>query len=287
MTDTALRSDVEDHRDWIGRSADFDDVATLSPVARLSATLDRADPEPKNGDMLPPGWHWLYFLPDVPQASLGPDGHGARGGFLPPIAQPRRMWAGSRFDFRLPIPLGSPIHRKTTIVDVVGKTGRNGPLVFVNLRHDISVDGEIAVAEEQDLVFREAPKPGETPPPPQPVPGEPEWERRIDADPTMLFRFSALTFNGHRIHYDHPYVTQVEGYPGLVVHGPLLGTLLIDLIRRNVGDKRLAKFGFRALRPVFDTSSFKIQGRRDGDAVSVWALDNGGELAMSATGELE
>jgi 3-methylfumaryl-CoA hydratase len=196
------------------------------------------------------------------------------------------MWAGSRFEFRRPIPLGASIQRRTTVLDVVSKRGRNGPLVFVNLRHDILVAGEVAVAEEQDLVFREAPKPDETPPPPQPVPGEAQWERIVEPDPVLLFRFSALTFNGHRIHYDHPYVTGVEGYPGLVVHGPLLGTLLVDLIRGNVADRCLVRFGFRALRPVFDTSSFAIQGRRDDDRVTVWALDNGGALAMSASGEL-
>ena len=281
MTDLA-----DNHRDWIGKSQTVDDIATLSPVARFSATLDRDDPPPAEGDVLPPAWHWLYFLPADPQSGLGPDGHGARGHFLPPIVQPRRMWAGSRFRFLGPIRLGQPIQRRTTIVDVVSKTGRNGPLLFVNQCHDILADGAVAVAEEQDLVFRDAPRPDETAPPPQAAPGEVQWERTIEPDPVLLFRFSALTFNGHRIHYDHPYVTQVEGYPGLVVHGPLLGTLLIDLIRRNVADKPLASFGFRALRPVFDISSFKIQGRRDGDDVTVWALDNEGHVAMTATGEL-
>lgn len=272
--------------DWIGRSETVEDVATLSPVARFSATLDRDDPPPATGDALPPAWHWLYFLPSDRQSRIGPDGHPERGDFLPPIPQPRRMWAGSRFQFNAPIHLGAPIRRTTTIVDVVEKTGRNGPLVFAHLRHDIECDDAIAVVEEQDLVFRDLPQPGETPPPPQPVPGEAQWERTIEPDPVLLFRYSALTFNGHRIHYDHPYVTQVEGYPGLVVHGPLLGTLLIDLIRRNVTDKRLATFGFRAQRPVFDISPFMVQGRRDGDDVTVWALDNGGDLAMKATGTL-
>lgn len=282
----ATEAGSEAYKAWIGRSAVFDDVATLSPVARMSATLDRDDPPPTEGDALPPGWHWLYFLPDVQQSRLGPDGHGARGAFLPPVELPRRMWAGSRFDFRRPIRLGTSVQRRTTIVDVVSKTGRNGPLVFVNLRHDILAEGDVAVAEEQDLVYRQAPQPGEAPPPPQPIPDAPQWERTIEPDPVLLFRFSALTFNGHRIHYDHPYVTRIEGYPGLVVHGPLLGILLLDLIRRHVTDRPLASFRFRALRPVFDISPFRIQGRRDGDAVTVWALDNGDDLAMTAEGTL-
>lgn len=271
-----------DPTDWIGRTETASEMITTTSVHRMSRTLDRDDPMPAPGDSLPPCWHWMYFAPAVPPAELGADGHPSKGGFLPPIPYPRRMWAGSRIRFLKPLRVGETATRQSEIADVTFKEGRTGKLGFVTVKHTYSGADGPAITEEQDIVYREPPAGANTAPPPQDVPGAPTFEREIDADPVMLFRYSALTFNGHRIHYDHPYVTQVEGYPGLIVHGPLIATLLVDLVRRTVPAADVATFSFRGLRPTFDTSRFKVQGFRDGDACTVWSLDNDGHLAMSA-----
>src|SRR5688572_4283531 len=246
------------YRAWIGKKQTARDLVTASPVARLAATLDRDDPPPKTGDALPPVWHWLFFLEAVPARALGPDGHPKRGEFLPPVPLPRRMWAGGRFRFLAPLRIGDAIERNSEIIDVSLKQGRTGPLAFCTVRHTISAGGTPCVIEEHDIVYREAPAPGEQPAPPQPPPEGAAFGRTITPDPALLFRFSALTFNGHRIHYDHPYVTKTEGYPGLIVHGPLLAIFLLDLVRRERPDARLTEFSFRAFRPVFDTGPFRI-----------------------------
>src|SRR6185295_18675265 len=208
-------------------------------------------------------WHWLYFLPIYRISKSGPDGHPTRGEFLPPVPLPRRMWAGSRFEFHRPLRVGSSMSRVSQIGDVTGKEGRSGPLVFVTVRHTIS-DGEgVALTEEHDIVYRENARPGDSPPPPQLAPVNAEWSREINPDPVLLFRYSALTFNSHRIHYDRRYVTEVEGYQGLVVHGPLIATLLIDLLRRNLLHATVARFAFRAMRPLFDIAPFQVCGQPD------------------------
>lgn len=251
-------------------------------MARLSATLDRDDSPPEAGDPLPPVWHWLYFLEAVPMREIGPDGHAKRGDFLPPVPLPRRMWAGGRFRFLAPIRIGDPIERTSEIADISLKKGRTGPLAFCTVRHTIAAGGAPCVIEEHDIVYRGAPVPGEAPAPAQAPPEGAAFGRTITPDPVLLFRFSALTFNGHRIHYDHPYVTKVEGYPGLVVHGPLLALLLLDLVRRERPDAALSAFSFRAFRPVFDTGPFPIAGKPDGGNLLLWAEDNAGALAMRA-----
>lgn len=286
MTDRAEDA-APDPTDWIGRTETASEMITTTSVYRMSRTLDRDDPAPKAGDPLPPCWHWLYFAPAVLPADIGPDGHPAKGGFLPPIAYPRRMWAGSRISFLKPLRVGETASRRSEIANVTFKEGRTGKLAFVTVKHTFggAEDGVVddpAIIEEQDIVYREPPAGANTAPPPQALPGPPAFEREINADPVMLFRYSALTFNGHRIHYDHPYVTEVEGYPGLIVHGPLIATLLVDLVRRSVADADIATFSFRGLRPTFDTGRFKVQGFRDGDVCTLWSLDNGGHLAMSA-----
>jgi 3-methylfumaryl-CoA hydratase len=273
---------AERYRDWIGRKQTARDLTTASPVARLAATLDRADPPPATGDPLPPSWHWLFFLEAVPLSGVGPDGHAARGQFLPPVPLPRRMYAGGRFQFLAPIRIGDPIERSSEVADIALKQGRTGPLAFCTVRHTIARDGQPCTVEEQNLVYREAPKPGDPPLPAEPPPAGAAFGRTIAPNPVLLFRFSALTFNGHRIHYDHPYATKVEGYPGLIVHGPLLVILLLDLVRRERPAARLAEFSFRAFRPVFDTSPFKIAGRESGGNFLLWAEDNEGALAMRA-----
>jgi 3-methylfumaryl-CoA hydratase len=276
---------------WIGTSETVDDVVTATPYAALSATLDRPAERPPAGTPLPPLWHWLYFLPLYRQSEVGPDGHARRGGFLPPVPLPRRMWAGSQFEFRRPLRVGDRVRRVSTIADVTEKSGRSGPLVFVKVRHEVSANEEAAPAlvEFHDIVYREAPKADDVAPPPKAAPVAAQWTRHWVPDDVLLFRYSALTFNGHRIHYDRRYVTQVEGYPGLIVHGPLIATLLLDLLRWQLADARVAKFEFRAVRPMFDIHAFDVCGDRlpDGKTVHLWARDHEGWLAMDATAVLE
>jgi 3-methylfumaryl-CoA hydratase len=275
---------------WVGRQEVARDVVTPAPYVALAATLDHDATRPAPGTPLPPLWHWLYFLPVHRRSELGPDGHAQRGGFLPPVALPRRMWAGSRFAFREPIRVGDALTRVSTIESVKEKTGRTGPLVFVTVRHEVTRDGEAAPAlvEHHDIVYREAPRPGEAAPPPLQAPTSAAFEARWVPDDVLLFRYSALTFNGHRIHYDRRYATGVEGYPGLVVHGPLLATLLLDLLRTHQPEARVTAFAFRAVRPVFDTASFAVCGA-PGDApgaIHLWVRDGDGLLAMDATATL-
>lgn len=254
---------------------------TPTPVAALAATLDRADPAPCEGDPLPPLWHWLYFLPIARQSELGEDGHPARGGFLPPVPLPRRMWAGGRLSFGPPLRIGQTIHRRSVVADVTEKAGRAGTLVFVLVRHEIGGPDGIAITEEHDIVYRDAPAPDEPAAPPRPAPADGVWRREIVPDSVLLFRYSALTFNGHRIHYDRSFVTTVEGYPGLIVHGPFIVTLLMDLLRRNT-DTPVANLRYRAVRPLFDTAPFTSHGRPKPGGAALWAADPEGALAMQA-----
>ncbi|OGA02390.1 MAG: acyl-CoA dehydrogenase, partial [Betaproteobacteria bacterium RIFCSPLOWO2_02_FULL_62_17] len=218
-------------QDWTGRSETIEDQVSAVPFAALSATLDRDPARPAPGTELPPLWHWLYFLPMPRQSEIGPDGHARRGGFLPPVPLPRRMWAGSQFRFLSPLRVGDSLRRVSTIENVSEKTGRTGALVFVKVRHEIHANGAASpsLIEHHDIVYREAARPGDPVPPPavnpSPAPASAAWENKWVPDDVLLFRYSALTFNGHRIHYDRRYVTEVEGYPGLIVHGPLIATL--------------------------------------------------------------
>jgi 3-methylfumaryl-CoA hydratase len=276
---------------WIGKTETVTDTITATPYAALSATLDRDPEEPPAGTPLPPLWHWLYFLPLYRQSEVGPDGHAQRGGFLPPVPLPRRMWAASQLEFNRPLRVGDAIRRVSTITDVSEKSGRTGALVFVKVRHEIRANDEAspAIVEFHDIVFREAPKAGDVAPPPKAAPTQSRWQRRVVPDAVLLFRYSALTFNGHRIHYDRKYVTGVEGYPGLVVHGPLIATLLLDLLREKLSDATVRRYEFRAVRPLFDTNAFDVCGEpaRDGRSVRLWAKDHEGSLAMDATAEID
>ncbi len=200
------------------------------------------------------------------QSEIGADGHAKRGGFLPPVPLPRRMWAGSQFEFRSPVRVGDAVARTSTIDDVTTKEGRTGTLVFVKVRHEVRCNGaaEPALVEFHDIVYREAQRPDDVAPPPQAAPADAAWQREIVPDDVLLFRYSALTFNGHRIHYDRKYVTEVEGYPGLIVHGPLIATLLIDLLRRQMPEAEVATFRFKAVRPTFDLNPFRVNGAAAG-----------------------
>lgn len=269
-------------KDWLGRSEHRSDQISAAPIAALSATLDREDPIPVTGSEVPPLWHWLYFLPQTLQRDIGHDGHAQLGGFLPPVPLPRRMWAGGRLEFFHPLQVGDQVARMSRIMSVDVKDGRSGPLVFVCIRHEIAGSHGLALTEEHDIVYREAPAPGAPMPPPRAAPTNADASREIVPDPVLLFRYSALTFNGHRIHYDRSYVTDVEGYPGLVVHGPLIATLLMDLATRQAPRSRVSRFEFKALRPIFDIHRFSAHCRVDGNAMSLWASDHEGWLAMNA-----
>jgi 3-methylfumaryl-CoA hydratase len=274
-------------KDWIGKSETIADNATATPYAALSATLDRPSERPPAGTPLPALWHWLYFLPLHRQSEIGPDGHAKRGGFLPPVPLPRRMWAGSQFEFHKLLLVGDALTRTSTIADVTEKSGRTGPLVFVKVRHEIrrNDESQVALTEFHDIVYREAPKPDDVAPPPKAAPSESPWEKKWVPDDVLLFRYSALTFNGHRIHYDRRYVTEVEGYPGLIVHGPMIATLLLDLLRHKLPDAEVARYEFRAVRPIFDINHFFVCGapQADGKTFQLWARDHEGWLAMDAT----
>ena len=278
-------------QDWIGRSETVTDIATATPYAALSATLDQLDIQrPAPGIPLPNLWHWLYFLPIHAQAEIGPDGHAQRGGFMPPVPLPRRMWAGSDFAFHEPLLIADTLSRTSTIADVKEKSGRTGSLIFVKVRHEIRRNGSpsVALTEHHNIVYRAAPEPGDVAPPPQAAPLVSAWERRIVPDDVLLFRYSALTFNGHRIHYDRQYVTEVEGYPGLIVHGPLIATLLMDLLRRQQPGAKVLRFEFKAVRPTFDTHPFSVHGQPspDGKTIHLWGRDHEGWLTMDAMASL-
>jgi 3-methylfumaryl-CoA hydratase len=271
--------------DWIGRTETRRDVLLPSALDRLAATLDRDDPPAAAGDAAPPLAHWILFLDDARQSALGPDGHAARGGFLPPVHHlSRRMWAGSRLAFPGPLPVGVPLERRSTIVSVAEREGRSGPLVFVTVRHEIGEPaGRILVTDEHDIVYAggstAAKASAETVAPSR-------WQRTLTPDPVLLFRYSALTFNGHRIHYDAPYATAVEGYPGLVVHGPLLATLLLDLVRREAGGAVIDAFSFRAVAPAFAGAPVTLHGTPAGDRVTLVAAGADGRPLLSGEATL-
>lgn len=289
MNKSALNSDVlTSLQSWVGKTEVIEDSITAAPAAGLSATLDRDDAPSVTGTRLPELWHWLYFLPHHRQSELSDDGHAKRGGFLPPVPLPRRMWAGSRLEWLQPLRVGDAVRRTSSIKSVTHKSGRSGELVFVKVGHEVHNQLGLSIIEEHDIVYRDAPQTGAAAPASVPAPSDPSWVREIAPDDVLLFRYSALTFNGHRIHYDRRYVTQVEGYPGLVVHGPLIATLLLDLLRRQMPEAQVRRFEFRAIAPTFDTAPFQVCGKllEDGKTVELWAQSLSGVLAMQATATL-
>ena len=275
---------------WVGKTETLIDDITVAPLRGLAATLDRDDAAPVAGSALPPLWHWLYFLPQPRHSEIGLDGHARRGSFLPPVPLPRRMWAGGRLQWVKdnPLVVGDAMNRISRIESVTHKAGRSGDLVFVLVRHEVHNAQGLALTEEHDIVYRANPQSGDAVLPPQPAAQVGAWTQTVVPDDVLLFRYSALTFNGHRIHYDRKYVTEVEGYPGLVVHGPLIATLLLDLLRDKLPDARLTNFDFRAVRPIFDISPFKLHGQpsADGKTILLWTEDHAGWLTMQATATL-
>jgi 3-methylfumaryl-CoA hydratase len=277
--------DLDHLRTWVGRREEVDDLIAPSKVAALAATLDRDDAPPVAGDALPPPWHWTLCVPAARQSAIGPDGHPARGGFLPPVPLPRRMWAGGRLTFPQPLRVGETVQRRSQVMSVEHKSGRSGELVFVLVRHEFHGANGLAITEEHDIVYRDMPVAVSPAPTFAVAPVDCAWQREIVPDDVLLFRYSALTFNGHRIHYDRRYVTEVEGYPGLIVHGPLIATLLVDLLRRNMPGATIAAIAFRAVKPVFDIAPFAVCGQpqADGKTVKLWARDAEGSLTMDMT----
>jgi 3-methylfumaryl-CoA hydratase len=277
MTDT-----TEDYSSWVGRTEEARDLVTSGPLDRLAATLDRDDDGFREGDDVPPLGHWVFFLPDVRQSDIGADGHPKRGGFLPPVHElPRRMWAGSRLSFPGKIRVGDAIVRRSTIASVTRKEGASGPLVFVTVRHEVGRESEpAAIIDEHDIVYRGLQAPAAKP---SATTEHGEWRRNLVPDAVLLFRYSALTFNGHRIHYDRDYVTKEEGYPGLVVHGPLIATLLVDLVRRHAPQAHIDAFTFKAVSPLFDGAQMSVNATPGSDGVvKLWAANSDGRLAMTA-----
>ena len=275
---------MDDYSAWVGRSETRHDVATAAPLAGLAALLDQ-DASIGPPATVPPLGHWLYFLPDARQSVIGEDGHPRRDeqSLLPPVPLPRRMWAGGRVEFLAPIPVGAALTRVTTIDAIRPKRGASGDLLFVTLRHDIAADGVAAIREEQDIVYREAATTAPAPTPAAPTQAEPaDAVRSISPGPVLLFRYSALTFNAHRIHYDRDYAQRVEGYTGLVVHGPLIATLLMDHFLRAAPGITPRHFSFRAEAPLTDGAPFDLCLAHDGDAVRLWARDASGQATMRA-----
>jgi len=274
-------ADIEFLKGWIGRQERAADHAAPPPLAGLAALLDHAEPPWRAGEA-PPLSHWLYFLPRARQSEIDIDGHPKRGGFLPPVDLPRRMFAGARFAFHAPIMIDAAMARVSTIADVAEKIGASGRMVFVTVRHEVFADGVPALTEEQDIVYRAAAKPDAAPVVATPDARAPDAVRTIRPDPVLLFRYSALTFNGHRIHYDRDYARDVEGYPGLVVHGPLIATLLMDHFLRAHPGAAVTHFSFRARRPLFDTAPFDLCLKKKSGGAELWARDAAGAAAMTA-----
>ncbi len=269
---------------WIGRTENGRDVLTPGLVQGLLATLDREAPYPEPGYEAPQGVHWLLAQPRVPMSGIGPDGHPERGDFLPPVALPRRMWAQSRVDFLAPLRVGDEIVRTSTVAAVTGKEGRSGPLVFVDVDHVIRAGSAQAVRERQTIVYREA---GAKAAPESGAPGgDWDWRREAMPDPVLLFRYSALTFNAHRIHYDLDFATRTEGYPGIIVHGPLTATLLLDLAARHLGGNALAGFQFRGVSPAYSGAPLTLKGRREGADVTLAAESGDGRPVMTASARI-
>lgn len=258
--------------DWIGRQESCVDALDTSLVSRIAAMLAR--PFPQEGDALDPLWHWAFFQVPVPPSGIAPDGHIAPGGFLPKSEGNTRMWAGGRVEFHQPLLTGQRAERQSSIKSVTEKTGRSGKLLFVTVEHQYRQNGELCLSEEQDIVYK-------TPAAPKlllekPV-EEAQWSVGIAPSPLLLFRYSAVTFNGHRIHYDQPYATGVEGYPDLVVHGPLIATLMMQAFMEANPGSTPVRLSYRGLRPLTVNKPFNVEGRLTGDGKALlWAANGDG-----------
>jgi 3-methylfumaryl-CoA hydratase len=286
MTTTAFA--IEDLKTHIGRKQTATDVLHPGPANLLRLALGRPEPEFGDGDPLPPAWLALYFLPRFATAELRPDGTPRDTGVIPVMPLPRRMFAGERVHVRRPLRIGDTVRRETELSDISMKSGGTGTLVFATVSSRVLDTGGVAVEEERRTVFREEVKAGEGNQAPrrEPAPADVPWRRRVTLDPVLLFRFSALTFNSHRIHYDRAWAMDVEGYPGLVVHGPLTTTLLVDFARDQNPGRRIVGYATQARAPLFDNAPFELRGRPTAGGCELWAVTPEGTVAMSAEVEL-
>jgi 3-methylfumaryl-CoA hydratase len=282
MTD---KPDLDHLRQWIGRTEEASDIVTAQLVKALRATLFMEIGKPKAGDAAPLTAHWCLAQPVYPMSELGPDGHPARGGFLPPVPLPRRMWAGGELEFFEPLRVGEEMTRTSRIADVTMKTGSTGALCFVSVNHQITTPRGTAIRERQDIVYREMSTtpaaPAKAPPPSPPA----KHRESHMADPVLLFRYSALTFNGHRIHYDRDYVTRVEGYPGLVFHGPLQAALIVELAAKLHGGAAPKKLSYRGVQPLFEGSEFSVNANDNASGMELWTANSQGQPTMKGTAE--
>jgi 3-methylfumaryl-CoA hydratase len=266
---------------WIGKTQTQEDILTPALLQRFRATIDSEDAAQ--------GIHWCLCLPETRTADLDSDGHPKRGGFLPPIPLPRRMWASSKVTFHAPIPIAAKISRLSTLANVTEKNGDSGQLIFVDIDHETSANGILVVSERQTLVYREPPSASSAPSPTNTQLDLAQWphHRIVEPHEALLFRYSALTFNSHRIHYDHPYATKIEGYAGLVVHGPLMATLLLDLGTRTFGAEAIKTFAFRGQAPAIAGERLHVVGKAEGLNVTLAILGAEGRTIMSASATLE
>jgi 3-methylfumaryl-CoA hydratase len=275
--------DLDHLRQWIGRTTEATDIVTAQLVKGLRATLFQEIGEPKTGDAAPFTVHWCLAQPVFPMAQLGPDGHPTRGGFLPPVPLPRRMWAGGELEFFDALRVGDEPKRLSRITDVSLKSGSTGTLCFVSVQHDVTTPRGLAIRERQDIVYREMTSTSAAlakAPPPPPVAKHRESHM---ADPVLLFRYSALTFNGHRIHYDRDYVTKVEGYSGLIFHGPLQAAFIVELAAKLHGGKPPKKFVYRGVQPLFEGSEFSVNANENGEGLELWTANSEGQPTMKGT----
>jgi 3-methylfumaryl-CoA hydratase len=280
-----MTQELERLRDWIGRSELVEERAVARPIRALMALLDKPA-EPKEGDPIGPLGHWCFFQPHAPASEIGPDGHPRRGGFMPPVPLPRRMFGGARTTYIKPLLIGERMRREGRITDVNIKGGRTGTLVICTVKYSFHGESGLAMEEEHDIIYRDNPPAnasdgnvGKT----NPAPNDHAWIQTITPDPVMLFRYSSATFNGHRIHYDRKYVTEVEGYPGLIVHGPLTATFLLELALAHNPGKALTAFSFQARAPLFDTAPFRVAGKPAASGAELWSITPQGTVGTVAT----
>jgi len=277
MSDQSLQA-------WVGRSRTVDDVLDVRQANLMCATMDM-QAILTEGQPLPPLWHWIYFAETCRTDAVSTDGHAVIGDFmppidLPPVSLPRRMWAGGRVRFHKPLPIGAAATKKLTIKSIDQKQGRSGPMCFVTLMHEIFVDGVLCLSEEKNVVYLEPRDPAAPAAEPPEAQGNAQFSRTITPNSVWLFRYSALMFNGHRIHYDVDFCREVEGYPDLLVHGPLLATLLAGLAAEKTGPLRT--FTYRAVSPIFNGADFSIHGQNSDGGGAFWVTNPAGRLAMQA-----
>ena len=277
----------QEYASWIGRTRSMTDVILPAQAVKLAATLDCAVPPLGQGDALPPGWHWCYFHEVTPLSGIGRDGHQALGEFLPPVDLPRRMWAAGEIEVAAPLHVGEAVEKVSTIEAVEEKQGRSGKLVFVRVGHRFTGGMGADMKEVHQIVYREAPAPGAPTPPPQRPEHEAGWSRNMSAGPVQLFRYSALTFNSHRIHYDVDFCRNEEGYDGLIIHGPLTATMLMEVARELAPERALNRFSFRAVSPLTHVHPFSLHARITSHGMELWVCNHRGELAMTATAMLQ